>query len=117
VAVAQRHAAVEFLLRSREPAIRFLTRRDVLREGVTAYAGDAYFNDWPQTLDKVEALGARGIVPGRGAALTNPAMCRDGVATTRAFIRDLFASVKSGVAQGHDLKRVFADTDAVLRPK
>src|SRR5205809_400725 len=31
-------------------------------------------------------------------------------------IRDLFASVKSGVAQGHDLKRVFADTDAKLRP-
>ena len=36
MAVAQRQAAVEFLLRSREPAIRFLTRRDVLGEDVTA---------------------------------------------------------------------------------
>ena len=40
----------------------------------------------------------------------------DGIATTRAFIRDLFANVRKGVAQGHDLKRVFADTDAMLRP-
>jgi glyoxylase-like metal-dependent hydrolase (beta-lactamase superfamily II) len=99
------------------PQQKILFSGDLVEYGATAYAGDAYFNDWPQTLDKVEALGATAIVPGRGAALTDPAMCRDGIATTRAFIRDLFASVKSGVAQGHDLKRVFADTDAVLRPK
>jgi len=99
------------------PQQKILFSGDLVEYGATAYAGDAYFNDWPQTLDKVEALGATAIVPGRGAALTNPAMCRDGIATTRAFIRDLFASVKSGVAKGHDLKRVFADTDAVLRPK
>ena len=61
--------------------------------------------------------GATAIVPGRGAALTDPAMCRDGIATTRAFIRELFESVKAGVASGHDLKRVYADTDAVLRPR
>ena len=99
------------------PQQKILFSGDLVEYGATAYAGDAYFNDWPTTLDKVEALGAVAIVPGRGAALTTPAMCRDGVATTRAFIRDLFASVKSGVAQGHDLKRVFADTDAVLRPR
>jgi hypothetical protein len=29
----------------------------------------------------------------------------------------MYASVKKGVAQGHDLKRVFADTDAALRPR
>jgi glyoxylase-like metal-dependent hydrolase (beta-lactamase superfamily II) len=99
------------------PQQKILFSGDLVEYGATAYAGDAYFNDWPATLDRVEALGARAIVPGRGAALTDPAMCRDGIATTRAFIRDLFASVKSGVAKGHDLKRVFTDTDAVLRPK
>jgi glyoxylase-like metal-dependent hydrolase (beta-lactamase superfamily II) len=98
------------------PQQKILFSGDLVEYGATAYAGDAYFNDWPQTLDKVEALGATAIVPGRGAALTDPAMCREGIATTRAFIRDLFASVKAGVAQGHDLKRVFADTDAKLRP-
>jgi len=98
------------------PQQKILFSGDLVEYGATAYAGDAYFNDWPATLDKVEALGATAIVPGRGAALTDPAMCRDGIATTRAFIRDLFASVQAGVAQGHDLKRVFADTDAKLRP-
>ena len=98
------------------PQQKILFSGDLVEYGATAYAGDAYFSDWPTTLDRVEALGAMAIVPGRGAALTDPAMCRDGIATTRAFIRDLFASVQAGVAQGHDLKRVYADTDAKLRP-
>ncbi|MGZ5216585.1 MAG: MBL fold metallo-hydrolase, partial [Caldimonas sp.] len=99
------------------PQQKILFSGDLVEYGATVYAGDAYFGDWPATLDKVEALGATAIVPGRGAALTDPAMCREGIASTRAFIVDMFASVKKGVAQGHDLKRVFADTDAVLRPK
>ena len=98
------------------PAQKILFSGDLVEYGATVYAGDAYFSDWPATLDRIEALGATAIVPGRGAALTDPALCRDGIATTRAFIRDLYASVQRGVAAGHDLKRVFADTDAVLRP-
>ncbi len=99
------------------PQQKILFSGDLVEYGATAYAGDAYFADWPKTLDKVEALGATAIVPGRGAALTTPALCREGIATTRAFIGELFASVKAGVSQGHDLKRVYADTDAALRPK
>jgi glyoxylase-like metal-dependent hydrolase (beta-lactamase superfamily II) len=99
------------------PQQKVLFSGDLVEYGATAYAGDAYFRDWPATLDRVEALGATGIVPGRGAALTDAAMCRDGIATTRAFIRELLASVERGVAQGHDLKRVYADTEALLRPK
>ena len=99
------------------PAQKILFSGDLVEYGATAYAGDAYFSDWPKTLDRVEALGAVAIVPGRGAALTDPAMCRDGIATTRSFISELYASVQRGVAQGHELKRVFTDTDAVLRPK
>ena len=99
------------------PQQKILFSGDLVEYGATAYAGDAYFRDWPATLDRVEALGATGIVPGRGAALTNAAMCREGIATTRAFIRELLVCVERGVAQGHDLKRVFADTDATLRPK
>jgi glyoxylase-like metal-dependent hydrolase (beta-lactamase superfamily II) len=99
------------------PQQKILFSGDLVEYGATAYAGDAYFGDWPKTLDKVEALGAVAIVPGRGAALTNPAMCREGIATTRSFLSELFASVQSGVAQGHDLKRVYSDTEARLRPK
>src|SRR5438128_11088269 len=99
------------------PQQKILFSGDLVEYGATAYAGDAYFNDWPATLARLEALGATAIVPGRGAALTDPAMCRDGIATTRAFIRELYESVRAGVAQGHDLKRVYADTDAALRPR
>ena len=99
------------------PQQKILFSGDLVEYGATAYAGDAYFGDWPKTLDKLEALGAVAIVPGRGAALTDPAMCREGIATTRSFLSELFASVQSGVAQGHDLKRVYADTEARLRPK
>jgi len=99
------------------PQQKVLFSGDLVEYGATAYAGDAYFSDWPATLDRVEALGATAIVPGRGAALTTPAMCKEGIATTRAFIRDLFASVQAGVAKGHDLRQVYSDTQALLRPQ
>src|SRR5476651_1369166 len=60
------------------PQQKILFSGDLVEYGATAYAGDAYFADWPKTLDKVEALGATAIVPGRGAALTTPALCREG---------------------------------------
>src|SRR3954469_24375255 len=86
------------------PAQKILFSGDLVEFDATPYAGDAYFGDWPTTLDNIAALKPAALVPGRGAALTAPAMCRDGIATTRAFIRELLASVKQGVAQGHDLK-------------
>ena len=57
------------------PQQKVLFSGDLVEYGATVYAGDAYFSDWPATLDRVEALGATAIVPGRGAALTDPAMC------------------------------------------
>ena len=90
---------------------------DLVEYGATPYAGDAYFGDWPRTLDNVEALGAKKIVPGRGAALTDKKMCAEGIDGTRSFISDVFEHVKAGVAKGHELKEVFAATNAALKPK
>ena len=42
---------------------------DLVEFDATPYAGDAYFKDWPQTLDNVAALKPTALVPGRGAAL------------------------------------------------
>ena len=99
------------------PQQKILFSGDLVEYGATAYAGDAYFNDWPQTLDKVEALGATAIVPGRGAALTTPAMVQAGLAGTRAFVSDLYASVRSGAAAGKDLRTIYQETHAALKPK
>jgi hypothetical protein len=56
-------------------------------------------------------------VPGRGAALTAPAMVQQGLAGTRAFVSDLYASVKAGAAAGQDLRAIYKQTHAALAPK
>jgi hypothetical protein len=40
-----------------------------------------------------------------------------GLAGTRAFIVDLYAAVRAGVAAGKDLRTVYGDTFAALQPK
>ena len=90
---------------------------DLVEFDATPYAGDAYFSDWPQTLDRIAALEPRALVPGRGAALTTPDQVAAGLAGTRAFISDLYASVSAGVQERKDLNAVYKDTLARLRPK
>ena len=59
-------------------ARRIAVRGDLVEFGATPYAGDAYFKDWPQTLDNLAALKPEALVPGRGAALTTPRAGRRG---------------------------------------
>ena len=89
---------------------------DLVEYGATPYAGDAHFKDWPKTLDAVAALDASALVPGRGDALIGKAKVKEAIDGTRAFVSELFASVRAGVAAGHDLKRIYKDTYAVLKP-
>jgi hypothetical protein len=83
----------------------------------TPYAGDAYFSDWPATLDAVEALKPAQLVPGRGAALKNETEVAAGIRGTRDFIADVYAGVKAGVASGADLKATYRNVMETLRPK
>ena len=99
------------------PAERILFSGDLVEYDATPYAGDAYFSDWPATLDNLAALKPAKLVPGRGAALENEAQVAEGLAGTRNFIADMFASVKAGAAQGQDLNSVYRATMAALRPK
>ena len=98
------------------PGQKILFSGDLVEFDATPYAGDAYFKDWPHTLDALAALGPNALVPGRGAALTTPAQVAAGLAGTRAFIADLYASVSAGVAAGKDLSAVYRETVAKLRP-
>jgi glyoxylase-like metal-dependent hydrolase (beta-lactamase superfamily II) len=99
------------------PSQRILFSGDLVEFDATPYAGDAYFGDWPQTLDKIAKRGLVALVSGRGAALTTPARVREGLAGTRAFISDVHACVQAGVKAGKDLNAVYRDTCAKLRPK
>jgi len=99
------------------PQQKILFSGDLVEFGATPYAGDAYFTDWPQTLDRIAALQPAKLVPGRGAALTTPAQVQEGLAGTRAFVSDLYASVRAGAAAGKDLRAIYEETHAALQPK
>ena len=99
------------------PAQKILFSGDLVEFDATPYAGDAYFGDWPTTLDNISALEPVALVPGRGAALTTPEMVLRGLAGTRSFVSDLYASVKAGAAQGKDLRAIYKETHANLKPK
>lgn len=99
------------------PKEKTLLSGDLVEFDATPYAGDAYFKDWPQTLDNIASLEPRALVPGRGAALTTPEAVAQGLAGTRAFIADVYESVKARAAAGKDLKSVYAETFSRLKPK
>ena len=98
------------------PQDKVLFSGDLVEFDATPYAGDAYFQDWPKTLDNIAALKSRALVPGRGAALQNEAEVAEGLAGTKAFVSDLYASVKAGAAAGKPLNAVYRETYDRLRP-
>jgi glyoxylase-like metal-dependent hydrolase (beta-lactamase superfamily II) len=89
---------------------------DLVEYQSTAYAGDCYFRDWPTTLDRLAGFGFEKLVPGRGAALENASDVRKAIASTRAFISDVYTLVNNGVAQGKTLNVIYKETVAALRP-
>ena len=99
------------------PQDKVLFSGDLVEFDATPYAGDAYFSDWPQTLDNLAALKPEKLVPGRGAALQSPEQVRAGLEGTRAFVSELYASVKAGVAAGRELNAVYRETIDTLRPR
>ncbi|MBB2484379.1 MBL fold metallo-hydrolase [Mitsuaria sp. WAJ17] len=99
------------------PQDRVLFSGDLVEFDATPYAGDAYFQDWPQTLENLAALKPAKLVPGRGAALQTPEQVQAGLDGTRAFVSELYAAVKAGVAAGRDLNTVYRESYAALEPK
>ncbi len=99
------------------PQDKVLFSGDLVEFDATPYAGDAYFTDWPQTLANIAALQPEKLVPGRGAALMNADEVKAGLDGTRAFVSELFASVKAGAAEGKALRAVYEDSFKRLQPK
>jgi glyoxylase-like metal-dependent hydrolase (beta-lactamase superfamily II) len=99
------------------PQQKILFSGDLVEFDATPYAGDAYFEDWPRTLDAIAALQPEKLVPGRGPSLVTPERVQTGLASTRAFVTELYASVKQGAAAGKDLRSVYRETYDRLQPK
>jgi glyoxylase-like metal-dependent hydrolase (beta-lactamase superfamily II) len=99
------------------PDERILFSGDLVEFDATPYTGDAYLADWPATLDAIAALHPQKLVPGRGAALMNPAEVQAGLAGTRAFVTEMYASVREGARAGKDLRTVYRETYERLKPR
>lgn len=89
---------------------------DLVEYGATPYAGDSYPREWIRTLERVKALGAERMVPGRGEALVGADQVRYAIEQTQAFLETMVGAIEGGVRQGHDLRAVYSSTYAALKP-
>ena len=92
------------------PEDKILFAGDLVEARAAPYMGDAFVEEWSTTtLDRVEALGAKTIVPGRG-----PAAGREAIGETRDYLRTLWEAVNAG----HEtLKEAFDAARAALEPR
>lgn len=90
---------------------------DLVEYHSACYCGDAYFNDWPGTLSRLEAFNANALVPGRGEALTSGDEVRVGIRLTHDFVTTLYESVYLSVARGLTLKQAFDRCREAMDPK
>ena len=92
------------------PDEKILFAGDLVEARAAPYMGDAFVEEWSTTtLDRVEALGAERIVPGRG-----PAAGPEAIVETREYLGTLWDTVRAG---HRDLKSAFGAARAALEPR
>lgn len=99
------------------PDERVLIAGDTVECQAALYMGDAYFADWLVTLERIRALGAVALVPGRGAAAVGAAAVNDAIDHTREFVATLLASVRDSVARECTLRQAFDAAHALMQPR
>jgi glyoxylase-like metal-dependent hydrolase (beta-lactamase superfamily II) len=98
------------------PQERTLFSGDLVEFNATPYAGDAYFQDWPGTLDRLAALDPLQLVPGRGDALRGREQVQAGLRGTREFVQELFAAVRAAAGTGADMRAIYRRVYDQLKP-
>jgi glyoxylase-like metal-dependent hydrolase (beta-lactamase superfamily II) len=90
---------------------------DLVEFDAGVYTGDAHLADWPATLDRLQALEPRQLVPGRGPAMQTPQACRAAIDYTRRWITTLYRCAQEGVAAGQSLREVYKATRQAMDPE
>jgi len=99
------------------PEERTLFSGDLVDQGATPYAGDAYYKDWRLTLQKLRELGPLALLPGRGDALVGEEAVGQGIAGTEAFVEELYRTVAASAEAGDSLKQAYDKAMAALQPR
>lgn len=99
------------------PKEKVLFSGDLVEYGAAPYCGDAHFREWPETLERLRALGAEKLVPGRGDALMSAAEVNRAIDGTQGFLRDMTGHVDAGVRAGRRLKEVYDAAYKAMAPK
>jgi len=99
------------------PKERLIATGDLLGEDVrTAYSGDAYLQEWIETLDKVKALDFDTILPGHGNALTG----KTKIDHFQQYLRALYSEAKrmhdAGIPMEEAAKTIDLRSQAVNYP-
>ena len=98
------------------PKERVLFSGDLVEAGATPYTGDGYIQDWMETLERVRALGAEALVPGRGDAVRG-AKVDEAISSTKEFLTILRDNVAESVRRQETLKQAFDRAHAALTPQ
>jgi glyoxylase-like metal-dependent hydrolase (beta-lactamase superfamily II) len=98
------------------PRERVLFAGDLVEAGAALYCGDAYIEDWMETLERVRALGAEVLVPGRGPAVRGAAV-REAIDTTQGFLRVLRDTVRNCLQHEQTLKQAYEKAHSALAPQ
>ncbi len=98
------------------PSQKICFSGDLVEYNAGVYTGDAQLEEWPTTLEALRAMKPEKLVPGRGSAMTTARDCEKAIDYTKRWVTDLYQTAKTGVAQGKNLKQIFADTRKVMDP-
>jgi glyoxylase-like metal-dependent hydrolase (beta-lactamase superfamily II) len=99
------------------PEERVLFAGDLVEAEAALYMGDSYSGEWGSTtLDKVAALGATAVVPGRGGVARGDGVTA-AIEQTRTFIHEMRGVIARARENGDDLKATFDAVQESLTPK
>jgi len=98
------------------PADRVLFAGDLVEASAAPYCGDAYIQDWADTLEAVRALHAQAVVPGRGAAVRG-AQVNQAIDETKAYLTILRDTVDAAVRREASIGEAYRAAEAALAPQ
>ena len=81
---------------------------DIVEHRSACYCGDAYFGDWPGTLDAVRAFDVDAIAPGRGDALVGRDLVDEALDLTADFLASTYRPVAKVALGGGSLAEAMA---------